>query len=219
MASALQELRKAAGYKTAKEFASAMDIPLATYSRYESNPEKIPLAAAWSLADKLEVTIDVVVGRDQTPVKGLQGDVQRAYEELSCELKASLDDYLEFLTLKNKNEKKRSAAREKRNYEVICTRLERLFLFKLDAEESDLLELGTGEQMREAFRRFLEKRSDEKQEPEAKNSVDKIMEAYDRLHCACVDAPSDFSYNYVDFEGGVPSVDGGFLESLFARRS
>ena len=128
MPSSLQELRKQAGYKTAKEFAEEMGIPLATYSRYESSPEKIPLGAAWSLADKLGASIDVVVGRLQEPVASLRGNVQLAYDELSPRLKDALDEYLGYLSAKNAEERKRLAEQEAYNCGVVCSRLERVFL-------------------------------------------------------------------------------------------
>ena len=59
MASALLELRKQAGFKNAKDYAAAEGIAEATYARYESSPEKIPLAAAWRLADEFGVSIDI----------------------------------------------------------------------------------------------------------------------------------------------------------------
>ena len=182
MASSLQALRKAAGYKTAKEFAEEMGIPLATYSRYESSPEKIPLGAAWSLADKLGASIDVVVGRLQEPVASLRGNVQLAYDELSPRLRDALDEYLGYLSAKNAEERKRLAEQEAYNCGVVCSRLERVFLAKLEAQGSDLVEFGTEEQMRAAFQEFLEGRAQERRGSGVRVPLDKIMDAYDRLH-------------------------------------
>ena len=58
----------------------------------------------------------------------------------------------------------------------------RVFLAKLDAQGSDLVEFGTEEQMRAAFKEFLEGRAQERRGPEARVPLDKIMDAYDRLH-------------------------------------
>lgn len=63
----LQRLRREAGYRCAKDFADELGIPNSTYSRYERAPEspdcRIPMQAAWAMADKLGVSIDLVVGR------------------------------------------------------------------------------------------------------------------------------------------------------------
>ena len=45
-----QQLRKEAGYRTAKDFAEAIEVPPTTYARYEQSPDKIPLKQAWMIA-------------------------------------------------------------------------------------------------------------------------------------------------------------------------
>ena len=132
MAGGLQELRKRAGHRTAKGFAETMGIPLTTYARYESSPEKIPLAVAWRFADEFGVSIDVVVGREEPAPVEQRGEVQLRYDALAPEYQSSLDDYLGYLTAKNADAAKR--------------------------------------------------RADERQEPEVRDSVGKIMAAYDRTH-------------------------------------
>ncbi len=187
MASALQDLRKSTGYKTSKEFAALMGIPATTYSRYEGAPEKIPLKTAWALADKLGCSIDLVVGRAslEAPESGaddLRGPVQRLYDDLSPRLKESLDDYLAFLVAKNADEQKRREAEERRRYEIIASRLERVFYAELDREDSEELLFGDDARIRAAFEEYVNRRADERQEPEVRSSVPQIMEAYDRLH-------------------------------------
>lgn len=187
MASALQDLRKSTGYKTSKEFAALMGIPATTYSRYEGAPEKIPLKTAWALADKLGCSIDLVVGRAslEAPESGaddLRGPVQRLYDDLSPRLKESLDDYLAFLVAKNADEQKRREAEERRRFEIIASRLERVFYAELDREDSEELLFGDDARIRAAFEDYVNRRADERQEPEVRSSVPQIMEAYDRLH-------------------------------------
>ena len=104
MTSALLNLRKQAGFKNAKDFAAAEGIAEATYARYESSPEKIPLKSAWQLADRFGVPIDVIVGRRAVDVASLRGRVQEAYEALSDRSRASLDDYLAFLAQRDERE-------------------------------------------------------------------------------------------------------------------
>ena len=64
----LQRLRRAAGYRSARDFAETLGIPASTYSRYERQPETketaIPISSAWAIADALGCSIDLVVGRE-----------------------------------------------------------------------------------------------------------------------------------------------------------
>lgn len=177
MASALLELRKQAGFKNAKDFAAAEGIAEATYARYESSPEKIPLKSAWQLADRFGVPIDVIVGRRAVDVASLRGRVQEAYEALSERSRASLDDYLAFLVQQDERE-----ARERCRYDAVCYRLEQVFLARLEEDDPKLFAFGTGERMRAAFEAYVNRRADELQEPDARTSAKQIMAAYDRAH-------------------------------------
>lgn len=64
----LQRLRREAGYRSARNFAEQVGIPVSTYARYEravEGPEcGIPLPSAWQIADALGCSIDLVVGRE-----------------------------------------------------------------------------------------------------------------------------------------------------------
>lgn len=178
MASALLELRKQAGFKNAKDFAAAEGIAEATYARYESSPEKIPLKSAWQLADRFGVPIDVIVGRRAVDVASLRGKVQEAYEALSERSRASLDDYLTFLAQRDEREE-----RERRRYDIVCYRLEQVFLAGLEEDDPNLFAFGTGERMRAAFEAYVNRRADELQEPDVRStSAKQIMAAYDRAH-------------------------------------
>lgn len=98
-------LRKAAGYKTAKEFAAALGIPATTYSRYErasgSPSAGIPLRVAWAMADRLGCSIDAVVGRDE-PDAPDQPDLNAAYRALSEGGRRRLSEYLQFLDFRDR---------------------------------------------------------------------------------------------------------------------
>lgn len=182
MASALLELRKQAGFRNAKDFAAAEGIAEATYARYESSPEKIPLKSAWQLADRFGVSIDVIVGREHVDVSALRGEVQDAYDALSKQSKASLRDYLAFLAQRDERDERECEAEERRRYDALCYRLEQVFLAQLEKGDPDLFAFGTGERLREAFESYLNERADERQEPEVRTSVEQIMAAYDRAH-------------------------------------
>lgn len=102
----LADLRRAAGYRSSKDFATALGIPATTYSRYErtlSDPESgVPIRAAWSIADKLGCSIDEVVGRGQAAGGASERDLNAAYRALSEGGRARFDEYLQFLDFRDR---------------------------------------------------------------------------------------------------------------------
>lgn len=96
----LQRLRREAGYRSAREFAEKLSIPASTYARYERQPESpgcaIPLGVAWSIADTLGVSIDLVVGREDIDAPHPETLDDRA-SRLSRSARELLDEYLRFL--------------------------------------------------------------------------------------------------------------------------
>ena len=101
---ALSRLRSAAGYRSGREFARALGISPSTYARYErdcdgSNPQ-IPIRAAWMIADKLNTSIDAVVGREEPAGEGRGLDA--FYETLSEGGRAALDEFVRYLDFREK---------------------------------------------------------------------------------------------------------------------
>ena len=99
--SSLREIRRTAGFSSAKSFAESIGIPSATYARYEQACDgpitPMPIENAWKIADALETTIDAIVGRCEPPEGG---KVQRFYDGLCSLNKARLERfmcYLDFL--------------------------------------------------------------------------------------------------------------------------
>ena len=192
MASALLELRKAAGYRTSAEFAEVVEIPASTYARYESSPEKIPTGAAWQLADWFRVPIDVIVGREEVDVRSLRGDVQEEYDSLSEESKLALDQFLAFLLHKDGLRRQREEAEAERRFDELAWRYERLWQQELDerGELDDLIAFGTREERREGFEEFVTRRAEQHRDRAPgkasrvldEQSVARIMQAYDRSH-------------------------------------
>ena len=192
MASALLELRKAAGFKKSAEFAKVVKIPASTYARYESSPDKIPMGAARQLADWFRVPIDVIVGREEVDVRALRGDVQEEYDSLSEESKLALDQFLAFLVQKDATERRRRQDDEDRRFEALAWNYERQYLQGLDedADFGDLMAFGTAEQQRAGFERFVREKaakrrgklSTKAQELTDEKTIEKIMDAYDRIH-------------------------------------
>ncbi len=195
MASNLQELRKAAGYTSAKDFGAEVGVSLATMARYEANPEKIPVDKAWLMADKLGCSIDVIVGRTGIAGGGQDapGRVQAAYEGLSPSLKSSLDDYLAFLVAKNAAEERRRELEEQRRMDGLCLRYEHMMWAEPDYEEefAQVDTFGTIEERRAQFKAYVEGmaaelragREDEAERAERDAAtVEKVMAAWDRTH-------------------------------------
>lgn len=70
----LQQLRKNAGYKSARIFAEKIGLNLSTYTSYEQGLASIPIDKAWLIADELNCSVDDLIGR--TPIAELNTDLQ-----------------------------------------------------------------------------------------------------------------------------------------------
>ena len=225
MASNLQELRKSAGYKTAPEFARAMDIPESTYARYESSPDKIPLDKAWRLANVFGCSIDAIVGRENIEVGDARGEVQRTYDALSPDSKVALDKYLAFLVQSDADERARAEEAERRRFEALAVSYETLYVGSLneDAPFGELVGDGDPEKRRDGFEVFITLMAKEKRgKPSTKferlrdeATISKIMDAYDRIHWAdlsCVecDSRADLSDRlFISFDSSERAKRGG----------
>lgn len=239
MASSLQALRKAAGYRSAKDFAARMDIPEATYARYEREPEKIPTANAWRLADELGATIDAVVGRKapepQEPPQDEPrpaDDLRRAYDALTPESKLTVERFVGYLGHMEAIEGARRKADADRRYDAAAYRYEQLFMASIEegADFADLAAFGTPEEMRGRFEAFVEARAAEKRATAGKagdeeaaerdrEAVARIMEAYDRNHetyrfgdgrvMFCSAMDMGNPYLAVEFDSGAAGKEGG----------
>ena len=103
--SPLAELRKAAGYRSSRDFAAVLGIPATTYSRYErtlADPDSgIPLRAARTIADKLNCSVDAVIGRVDDIPNG-DRDLNMFYRSLSDSGKTMLDEYVKFLDFRDR---------------------------------------------------------------------------------------------------------------------
>ncbi len=156
MASALQELRKAAGFKNAEDFAREMDIVPSTYKRYEQTPEKIPTSTAWDLADYLETSIDVIVGRDSLD-NSAKASLNKFYACLSNDNKKLFDEFSSFLASREKIATEKKKAAEEQAFMRQARLLERSFILSESrkAEDEDLYLLGSSEKLRSAFEKYI----------------------------------------------------------------
>lgn len=189
MTMSLQDLRKGAGYRTAKEFAEALGVPTTTYSRYEATPEKIPLSSAWAIADFLGCTIDEVVGHEAAGTAG--GEWQMFYEGLSDEGKELMADLRAAVARQEERRASRAQGAEESRNDVMLRHYEKIFYAQSDegAGFGDLA-FASDVETRRAFREFLEERarsargagSREGQQSSDEEVIAGIMGAYDRAH-------------------------------------
>ena len=63
----LQEMRKRAGFKSAKAFADHIGMNVGTYTNYEQGKRNLTLEQAWEFADELHCTLDELAGREFHP--------------------------------------------------------------------------------------------------------------------------------------------------------
>lgn len=209
MASALLELRKAAGYRTAAEFAAVVKISSSTYARYESNPDKIPMEPARKLADWFRVPLDVIVERKEMDVQSLRGDIQREYDALSEKSKLALDQFLAFLLHMDGEKRQRDQAEAEHRIEELALRYEAMWYRELDerGKLEDLLVFGGCDEQRAGFKAFVEDRAKKHRERTGnsahgaldKEGVERVMAAYDWIH-------------------GGPGVGGAIIPSLAFER-
>lgn len=157
MAKNIQDLRREAGYRSAKDFAAAVGIAGSTYTRYESQPDAIPLKQAWAIADFLGCSIDMVVGREPVDVEDMRGDVQRFYDNLSADNRDLMDDYMDYIKHREKKAAKRKAKKAKRGYQSLLHYYKTLF----DSRHENEAPFGivicyrSPEEHRAAFKDFL----------------------------------------------------------------
>lgn len=176
MASTLQELRKEAGYKTAKDLAEAMGIPAPTYARYEQNPEKIPIKPAWSIADFLGCTIDAVVGREPVDINQMRGEVQKTYDALSAKNRELLDEFISFVASKDEKEASARRAIDDMRLEQLEQYYERLLDQKAEEEDAcaERVIFGSYAQRRATFQDFISRKTREKGERELRDMCDDL---------------------------------------------
>jgi transcriptional regulator with XRE-family HTH domain len=190
MASRLLEIRKAAGFATAREFAEAAGLAESTYTRYESNPEKIPLKVAWALADRFRVSIDEVVGRDVEAKGDPRGEQQRAFDGLSPRSQEEAEDFMAFLAARDERARKAGAARAAAQWAVIAARIERAYLNRLTEGTDPLLLTASDEDLRAGFEELARSwvvgsvRPLNPAAPDVcgEDALAQVMAAYDRAH-------------------------------------
>lgn len=156
MGKSIQELRRDAGFRSAREFAEACGFSPSSLARYEKDPAAVPVKSAWTMADVLGCSIDDVVGRDEPTTADLRGEIQTRYDELPPSLKSSLDDYLGFLETKAEE----AESTYSREMEDCYMNMFKLYLVMFmegmgNEEKEDILTHGASTNTRTKFIEFL----------------------------------------------------------------
>ena len=211
MAKTIKDLRQEKGYRSAREFADALGIATSSMSRYDKDPEAIPLKHAWAMADLLDCSIDEVVGRER--VTSGASELQDFYDGLLPETRALVDEFIEFAAMKDRAARQRVQAVEDGKYDRLCQFHERAFHQALydKAGFGEVVEFDTPADERMAFMLFLRDQAagyidadgterhwteeelqsmladeraqmDEEYGRKDEEVIAKVMEAYDRLH-------------------------------------
>ena len=165
MAKTIQELRREKGYRSAREFADALGISPSSMSRYDNQPDSIPVKVAWQMADRLDCSIDEVVGR--MPVTSGKSELQEFYDGLLAETRELMDDLIEFARMKDEATRRKAKAESDRRAENQCRFYERMFLQAAyeSAEFGEVVDFGTPAQERAAFERYLLDQAAAKRKP------------------------------------------------------
>ncbi len=195
MASNLLQLRRAAGYRSAREYCEHSGIPQPTYTRYESNPAKIPIAAAWAIADDLRCTIDEVVGRDIGEAYERPCPMQAAYERLTPRGRDSVDRFIRFVLEEEADERRSREAGEERLYEQLAAQYEAQLMREVMARVplGELPPATTAAERRDRFEQYVADIAAEKRKQQGEGGCEaaverdertraRLMVAYARMH-------------------------------------
>lgn len=157
----LRRLRRMAGYSSAKAFAESVGIPAPTYAKYEQiedGPETpMPIKNAWLIADKLNCSIDAIVGRAEIPGDPELSNVQAMYNGLTPATRAVFDEFMEFALAKDEKEKRKAQQQEDAAYRDVAEGYIR-DLYAVAADDrryTSRVMFGSPEDMRDAFEDFV----------------------------------------------------------------
>ena len=179
MAEGLKEIRQQAGYKTAKDLADEMGVAGSTVTRYEKEPESIPMKAAIRMADMLGCSLDDIVGRDNPATADVRGVIQKRFDALMPGRRADLNKYLGYLEERQREDEERTRRIEecaaKMNFKYYMT----MYLLETSLETCLNIDPFIA---RESFERltYLRMIDAEKRDPdEVKEAMREIMSVYD----------------------------------------
>ena len=179
MTTGLKEIRQEAGYKTAKDLADELGVAGSTITRYEKEPESIPMKAAIRIADMLGCSLDDVVGRENPATADVRGVIQKRFDALMPGRRANLGKYLGYLEEDQVRDLERIREIEERASKVRFRHYMTMYLLETSIETC----LNPDPVIaRAAFERltYLRVSDDENVKPEeVKEVVEGIMDVYD----------------------------------------
>lgn len=92
----LQEMRRKAGFKSARAFAESIPMNPVTYTQYEQGIRNFTLEKAWEFADLLGCSLDELAGRQwppegaSAPADPMRDELVRCYDASTAENRHSL---------------------------------------------------------------------------------------------------------------------------------
>ena len=125
MVKTIQELRREKGFRSAREFADALGISPSSMSRYDNQPDTIPTKIAWAMADRLDCSIDEIVGR--MPVTSGKSELQDFYDGLHRWNKDLFDEFREFIETRERHTSLLERSVVEKKYERLALYYERMF--------------------------------------------------------------------------------------------
>ena len=179
MAIGLKEVRQESGYKTAKDLADALGVAGSTVTRYEKEPDSIPMKAAIRIADMLGCSLDDVVGRENPALADVRGVIQKRFDALMPGRRADLSKYLGYLEEAQRRDEDRAREIVERAAKVRFKHYMTMYLLESSLESCLNPDPVV---IREAFERLTYVRvMDELKETaeDPKEVVREIMEVYD----------------------------------------
>jgi len=171
MAKTIQELRREKGFRSAREFADALGISPSSMSRYDNQPDTIPVKVAWQMANILDCSIDEVVGR--MPVTSGKSELQEFYDGLHRWNRGLFDEFREFIEARERRAASLERSAVERKYERLAQYYERMFnnaVFDYMKPE-DLTAFDNPWMIRDGIAALVEEKLEESRARRAKEAV------------------------------------------------
>ena len=179
MAEGLKGIRQQAGYKTAKDLADEMGVAGSTVTRYEKEPESIPMKAAIRMADMLGCSLDDIVGRDSPATADVRGVIQQRFDALMPGRRADLSKYLGYLEEQQARDEERTRQIKESAAKMHFKHYMTMYLLETSLETCLNIDPLIA---RESFERLTYLRMIDKEErrpEEVEEAMREIMDVYD----------------------------------------
>lgn len=147
----LRHYRELAGYKTAKDFASALNIPYNTYTAYENQKREPKLDMVVKIANMLNISTDELLGRT------VINKTEQLKNKIISVLKHSNDKYFEIknidsgmitFTISNDDEKLTDVEIRTKEFSALIEMIENKYKNKI---EEDIYDLSSATLVQEAL--------------------------------------------------------------------